>query len=95
MTLPIPETFNLKYVPPTKDSIDDYEADFEVSDEMTEERSKENQTFMNTDKPALTQHENNNSKVESYTDQDLSIVATGQPQSAQHHLLKISDTESF
>ena len=78
MTLPIPETFNLKYVPPTKESIEDYEADFEISEEVAEERSKVNQTFMkNADKPALAQHENNNSKVECYTDQELSIVTSG------------------
>ena len=40
MTLPVPETFNLKYVPPTKDPLDDFEEDFEISDEMSEKRSK-------------------------------------------------------
>ena len=36
MTLPVPETFDLKYVPPTKVPYDDCEEDFEISDEMAE-----------------------------------------------------------
>ena len=63
---------------------------------MSEKRSKQNQTFViKSDKPALTKHENNNSRFECFTDQELSIVTTGHPQSAPQHLLKISDSESF
>ena len=83
MSLPVPATFYLKYVPPTKEPVDEDEEgsesidgiEDESSDEAKEESLQSEQTsFINTSRPATQYLEDSSFKNEYQSDMDKSLV---------------------
>ena len=85
MALPVPETFDLAYTPPTKESVvaarEEPDHNPDVNDIICD---SEETSVVNGSRPALSRYESTTQQVEYQTDQDRSIVT-------QHSRMSLRD----